>query len=53
MARRVRGRDLIALGMKPGPQMGALLKMAYDAQLDGAFATTEDGLRFLRPAVSP
>ena len=49
----VRGRDLIALGMKPGPQMGAILKTAFDAQLDGAFATTEDGINWLRQGVLP
>ena len=31
------GRHLIALGHRPGPQTGALLNTAFDAQLDGAF----------------
>ena len=34
----VRGRDLLALGMKPGPNVGQLLTRAYDAQLEGQFA---------------
>jgi len=39
------GRDLIAAGLaQPGPQLGALLKQAYAAQIDGAFATLEAGL---------
>lgn len=28
------GRDLIAIGMQPGPDMGRWLKIAYDAQLE-------------------
>ncbi len=43
----VQGRDLIALGLRPGPRFGELLKRAYEAQLDGQFATTADGLAYL------
>ena len=32
----VTGRDLIALGFRPGPAMGALLKRLYEAQLEGS-----------------
>ena len=31
----VQGRDLIALGVEPGPRMGRILKALYEAQLDG------------------
>ena len=31
------GRDLIAMGIKPGPEMGKILKAAWNAQLDGEF----------------
>lgn len=44
----VRGRDLLALGLAPGPEMGRLLKDAYEAQLDGAFETAADGVAFVR-----
>ena len=44
----VRGRDLIALGLKPGPAFKGILSDAYEAQLEGAFATPEDGLAFVR-----
>jgi tRNA nucleotidyltransferase (CCA-adding enzyme) len=44
----VLGRHLLALGMKPGPQMGALLRAIYERQLDGAITTTEDGIAFAR-----
>jgi tRNA nucleotidyltransferase (CCA-adding enzyme) len=38
------GRHLLALGMPPGPDMGALLKQIYDKQLDGEITTTEEGI---------
>jgi hypothetical protein len=30
--------------MKPGPEMGVLLKQIYERQLDGEIKTTEEGL---------
>jgi tRNA nucleotidyltransferase (CCA-adding enzyme) len=42
------GRHLLALGVKPGPQMGALLKQLFDAQLDGRFSTVEEGVNFAK-----
>jgi len=46
------GRHLLALGVRPGPAMGDLLRRIYDLQLDGtvttldqAIATAEDILR--------
>lgn len=44
----VRGRDLLAAGMAAGPQLGEVLRMAYEAQLDGAFTTLEEGLEWVR-----
>lgn len=44
----VMGRDLIALGMKPGPEFGRILKAAYEAQLDGRFSTQEEGVALVR-----
>ena len=41
------GRDLVALGMKPGPEFGKILKAAYEAQLDGRFSTREEGLEMV------
>jgi tRNA nucleotidyltransferase (CCA-adding enzyme) len=38
------GRHLLELGMKPGPDMGALLKQVYEKQLDGEVRTTEEGI---------
>jgi tRNA nucleotidyltransferase (CCA-adding enzyme) len=36
------GRHLIALGLKPGPRMGEILKAVYEQQLDG-IVTSLDG----------
>lgn len=41
------GRDLIAAGYQAGPTLGPLLKQAYDAQIEGAFASTAEGLTWL------
>jgi tRNA nucleotidyltransferase (CCA-adding enzyme) len=43
----VQGRDLLALGMQPGPQFGELLRRAYQAQIDGEFATTAEGIEWV------
>jgi tRNA nucleotidyltransferase (CCA-adding enzyme) len=40
----VKGRHLLALGVSPGPRMGALLKQIYEKQLDGAITTLDEGL---------
>jgi tRNA nucleotidyltransferase/poly(A) polymerase len=39
------GRDLIPLGVQPGPGMGKILKKLYELQLEAAFETKEEGLR--------
>ena len=46
--RLVTGADLIAAGYEPGPRLGKILAEAEDAQLEGAFATREDGLAWVR-----
>ncbi len=43
----VRGRDLIARGMTPGPAIGAIVGRCYEAQLAGAFKDRAAGLRYL------
>lgn len=40
----IMGRDLIGLGVVPGPGMGKLLKELYRAQLAGGFETRAQGL---------
>ena len=46
--RIVQGRDLMTLGVTPGPAMGLVLSKLFDAQLDGAFTDLEDGLIFYK-----
>ena len=43
----VKGRHLLALGLKSGPEIGRLLAKAYEAQLDGVFSDLGGGLDFL------
>ena len=44
----VQGRDLIALGMKPGVEFGKILKAAYEAQLDGRFNDLKGGIEYVQ-----
>ena len=32
----LKGRDLLALGLSPGPEIGRVLQAVYELQLDGA-----------------
>jgi tRNA nucleotidyltransferase (CCA-adding enzyme) len=53
----LRGRDLLALGLEPGPRIGATLAAVYERQLDGAVTTSAEALaearRILDPAGGP
>ncbi|MGF1531283.1 MAG: CCA tRNA nucleotidyltransferase [Puniceicoccaceae bacterium] len=44
----IQGRDVLALGLPPGPPVGRLLQACFEAQLDGVFETHADGLNYLR-----
>jgi tRNA nucleotidyltransferase (CCA-adding enzyme) len=44
----VQGRHLIGLGLEPGPHFGPLLAACFEAQLDGEFASLEQGIEFAR-----
>ena len=46
------GRDLIQLGMRPGPQFKALLDSIRDAQLNSEIATRDEALERLRQIMS-
>ncbi|GHB91342.1 CCA tRNA nucleotidyltransferase [Cerasicoccus arenae] len=48
----VQGRDLIELGLKPGKSFKAILDTCFEAQLDGEFATLEDGITFARKVIA-
>lgn len=38
----LKGRDLLDLGLRPGPEVGRVLKAVYEKQLDGAVTTEEE-----------
>jgi len=44
----VMGRDLLNLGVRPGPEMGRILKKLYKIQLDNGFETKAAGLERAR-----
>ena len=48
----VRGRDLLPLGVTPGPELGAILKEIYERQLDGRVTTLEDGIAAAREIIA-
>jgi len=49
----VNGRDLLALGMPPGPALGRLLAEIADRQIEGQFASRDDALAWAKAAISP
>jgi len=40
----IMGRDLLKLGVKPGPKMGKILKKLYQLQIDDEFRTKKQGI---------
>jgi len=44
----VKGRHLLALGLPPGPRVGAVLRQIYEKQLDGSVTSIEEGLALAR-----
>lgn len=44
----VLGRHLLELGMLPGPRLGEILDDCYEAQLDGEFTDTDQGIAYAR-----
>jgi poly(A) polymerase len=44
----ISGRDLIQLGLKPGPLFGEILDEVYDLQLEEKINSKEDALEFVR-----
>ena len=47
----LKGRHLLALGLRPGPEIGRILKTVYDAQLDGRITTIEEAVAAARAAL--
>lgn len=38
----LRGRDVLALGLRPGPEVGRIVKAVYELQLDGGVTTPDE-----------
>jgi tRNA nucleotidyltransferase (CCA-adding enzyme) len=38
----LRGRDVLALGLRPGPEVGRVVRAIYERQLDGTVTTLEE-----------
>jgi poly(A) polymerase len=49
----VTGRDLLALGWKPGPAVGKILEAVQTRQLEGTLATREEALAWIAREFSP
>jgi putative nucleotidyltransferase with HDIG domain len=47
------GHDLIALGFRPGPAFKSILREIEDLHLDGALATRDEALAFVRANYTP
>jgi poly(A) polymerase len=49
----VRGDDLIALGLKPGPEFGEILEAIETRQLEGGLHTREEALEWVKREYAP
>ena len=48
----VKADDLLALGLPPGPRLGAVLRDIEDADLESRFANREAALTYARRCIS-
>lgn len=48
----IMGRDLIKMGLSPGPKMGRMLKELYQLQLDNQYDTRDKGLKVAEKMVT-
>jgi poly(A) polymerase len=46
--RLINGHQLMKMGYPPGPDLGRVLNAAHDAQLEGAIATEEEAVAWVR-----
>ncbi len=47
------GRHLLALGLKPGPRIGEILKQVYERQLDGEITSLEEATDAAKKMLGP
>ena len=45
------GRDVLALGVAPGPEVGRIVRAVYELQLDGRVRTRDDAVAEARRLV--
>ena len=45
------GRHVLALGLKPGPRVGEIVRAVYERQLDGTITTVDEGIELARTMV--
>lgn len=45
------GRHVLALGLQPGPRVGAILKTVYEQQLDGQVTTLDQAIEAAKKAI--
>jgi len=48
----LRGRDVVALGVPPGPEVGRIVRVVYERQLDGVVGTLEEAVEEARRMVA-
>jgi tRNA nucleotidyltransferase (CCA-adding enzyme) len=49
----LKGRDVLALGVAPGPEVGRILQIVYERQLDGEVASAEEAIAEARRLIAP
>ena len=50
-AQIIQGRDLIAIGLKPSPKFGEIIRQAASAQEDGIFSDKAGGMKFVQSII--
>lgn len=51
-ARLISGHDLIGMGMRPGPRLGALLDLIQEQQLEGILSSRAEAIEFARSFIA-
>ena len=46
------GKMLMDMGVKPGKQMGEIIKKSFELQLDGEIKNAEEAIAWARSAIS-
>ena len=47
------GRHLLQMGLEPGPEIGRVLRLVYEQQLDGGVTSLETALAAAREILDP